>query len=292
MQSYGVLTGPAIGTLLRDLVRRAMHEIRRQYEIFEIIEKQGYEGEADILTSADRMAQEIYVKLIGEYFPGFGIIAEEDNLNITCTLPNMNAYITIDPLDGTRAWTRDQPYGVASMVALVIDGEIVCVWIGDVNTLDVYGYRPDSPKVHRISGKNGVKNLVNVERTLPLHRTKALIREEHYKFAPVIQRLLEVDGPFKGYETASGSIGLSSMRFCSDVTLGAHISIGRTHTPWDETPFTGMYQRLGIARVLAGPDGRLVRVEHEVLTEVTQQPLNAIYIPEQYVDELFAAVGQ
>src|SRR6185503_21353335 len=58
---------------------------------------------------------------------------------------------TVDPLDGTKAFIRRQSQGVGTMVALVDDGRVQSAYIGDVNTQEIYGFRPASSSVHRIS---------------------------------------------------------------------------------------------------------------------------------------------
>lgn len=98
------------------------------------------------------------MKLLRECFPGFGIIGEEDSLLIPSD-DGVNAYFTIDPLDGTKAHIRRQSYGVGSMVALVLSGSVVAAYIGDVNSREIFGYRPQSSLVWRITDMDVVERL-------------------------------------------------------------------------------------------------------------------------------------
>ena len=50
------------------------------------------------------------------------------------------SYITVDPLDGTKAFIRRQSHGVGTMVAMVEEGQVVSAYVGDVNTQEIYGF--------------------------------------------------------------------------------------------------------------------------------------------------------
>ena len=74
----------------------------------------------DVFTSADKLAQESYVKSLRECFPDIGIIGEEESLSIPAK-KGRRAFFTIDPIDGTKAYIRRQSHGIGSMVSLVIE---------------------------------------------------------------------------------------------------------------------------------------------------------------------------
>jgi len=153
----GQLNDHSIGIIMKEIVRRAITTIRNERLAFEVHAKPGHSGEMDdILTTADIKAQSVYLRSIRECFPDCGLIAEEDDLAI----PSGNgAYFTVDPLDGTRAFARRQSHGIGSMLALVCDGDargkhVAAAFIGDINTEEIYGYRPGSSRVHRINQYN------------------------------------------------------------------------------------------------------------------------------------------
>ena len=77
--NYGPVNGHLIGLAMREMVRRAMAEISRQRFIFKAYKKKSHK-EVDFVTTADRAAQGIYVKLIRKNFPTFGMVGEEDKL--------------------------------------------------------------------------------------------------------------------------------------------------------------------------------------------------------------------
>jgi fructose-1,6-bisphosphatase/inositol monophosphatase family enzyme len=133
MHHFGALNGHAAGIILKKLVRRAIAAIRAERFRFEVSGKSGYDGsDGDLVTSADRKAQEVYPRGLNECFPGIGIVAEEDDVFVPCTLPGTDAYFTLDPLDGTKAFARRQSHGVGTMIALVVDGAVASAFVGDV----------------------------------------------------------------------------------------------------------------------------------------------------------------
>src|SRR5487761_340810 len=124
--TYGKMNAHVVGIVMREAVSRAMSAIRQERFTFEVMEKEGYgEKMHDIVTSADRIAQMLYQKMLRECFPDFGIVAEENHLRIPCALPRKNIYFTVDPIDGTRAWARGQSHGISTMVSLVCNDEVV-----------------------------------------------------------------------------------------------------------------------------------------------------------------------
>ena len=136
--------------------------------------KDGYFGDmTDVFTTADREAQKIYVRSIKECFPSYGIIAEENSLSETQV--GEGSYITVDPLDGTKAFIRRQSHGVGTMVAMVEEGQVVSAYVGDVNTQEIYGFRPGSTNVHRITEFETADRLGYVKK--PLRDQNILLRD-------------------------------------------------------------------------------------------------------------------
>ena len=157
--NLGALNGHSVGRILKEAVRRAVTVIRAQRVSFEAHTKQGYGGTMDdVFTSADKAAQEVYLRTFTECFPGCGVIGEEDMLTIPPTAP-LTAYFTVDPIDGTRAFIRRQSHGISTMVALVDGGEVISAYIGDISSDEVYGYRPGSDRVHRITSLDSFETL-------------------------------------------------------------------------------------------------------------------------------------
>lgn len=282
---YGAFTGYAVGEAVRAMVGTAIGCIRALRGSFTVTYKEGYDGSDDLFTTADTRAQDAYIKAIRRQFPGFGIIAEESGVRIPCTLTGMNAYFTIDPLDGTKAYKRGHSFGVATMIALVVDGEVVCAYIGDVWTGEIFGYEPDSTSVQRIYPDGCVRDMTRIERSASLGRQYLLLRDHPSNYLPVVTRMANGPG-FKSIEITSGSIGLSMSRLWKG-EVGVHASKQATHsTPWDSTPVIGISKRLGMVWFCADSHGRLQSYEPTLPQEVVANPGDLVTVHESHVDEL------
>jgi fructose-1,6-bisphosphatase/inositol monophosphatase family enzyme len=233
-----ILNGHAVGIVLKELVRRAIKTIRAEREVFEVKQKAGYGGDMiDVFTTADSKAQSIYVRSLNECFPGFGIIAEEGSLSEAHF--DTESYFTIDPLDGTKAFIRRQSHGVGTMVAMVEDQQVVSAYVGDVNTQEIYGYRPGSLDVHRITEFETAERLLHTKR--PLREQNILLRDPPDSYSEVSRQLLPF---FKSYEIESGSIGMSLARLWKR-EVGAVLLYPGSETPWDLNPIRGISEKLG-----------------------------------------------
>src|SRR5581483_2209379 len=111
---------------------------------FDAQEKVSYKLSADFVTNVDRGAQEIYRRKLTEWFPCWGIVGEEDGLNIPYKLYDGDMYFTVDPLDGTKAFIRQQSHGIGTMIALVKNDTVIAACVGDIMTGELYYFRPQS----------------------------------------------------------------------------------------------------------------------------------------------------
>jgi fructose-1,6-bisphosphatase/inositol monophosphatase family enzyme len=235
----GAVNGHIIGHVLKEAVRRAVVTIRSERAIFESTVKESYGGTMDdVFTSADTKAQDIYARVFKECFPGCGVIGEE-SLSI---LPRKGytAYFTVDPLDGTKAFVRRQSHGVSSMVALVDGGEVISAYIGDVNTEEMFGYRPGSDNVHRITRLDTFERLGPGE-PIAADNFFGLLREPLDKYSDVTQIFFS---RLKNYEVMGSSIGTWTARLWKREVSLVVLPPGH-ETPWDSTPVIGISQKLG-----------------------------------------------
>lgn len=239
--NYGKLNGHAIGRVLKETVRRATVVIRNERLIFEARPKADYFGTMDdVFTSADLKAQEIYLRAFRECFPGYGVVGEENSLSIPPSKGFKRFYFTVDPLDGTRAYIRRQSHGVGTMVALVHNKEVISAYIGDINTEEVYGYRPDSNEVHRITRLDGVERL-SLEKSKSIATSYAMLRDPASEYSKAAQHLI---GRFKKYEVIGSSIGIWMAQLWKGEVGGLFLLPG-VETPWDTTPIVGISKKLG-----------------------------------------------
>ena len=234
-----------IGLAGKEMVRRAIRAIQRERLIFESKRKADKGGRPDFVTTADRAAQKIYVKLIKECFRGFGIVAEEDNLSLPCTLPGVEAFFTVDPLDGTKAFIRRQSHGVGTMISLVVNDQIVAAFVGDIMTGEIYYYRPGSTKVHRLFGFDEAEQLM-IDAQLPLSEQYLLLRDLPTRCGTITRLMTgeESTGLFRDVEVTGGSIGIACARLWKG-EVGGVVLNPTTDTPWDACPIWGISQKLG-----------------------------------------------
>jgi fructose-1,6-bisphosphatase/inositol monophosphatase family enzyme len=238
--NLGPVNGHIVGRVLKEAVRRATVVARNERAVFETHAKQGYDGTmTDVFTTADRKAQDIYLRTFNECFPNCGVIGEEDSLR-KAPSNGCTAYFTVDPVDGTKAYVRRQSHGIATMVALVHGGAVVSAYIGDINTEEVYGYRPGSDRVFRITRLDTFEELVYRppdEGSLP-----GMLRDPLDCYSDETQRMARRS--FTSYESIGSSIGTWMARLWKREVAAAVLPAG-TETPWDSTPLIGISQKLG-----------------------------------------------
>lgn len=241
--TYGPLVAPTIGVVLEELVRRAILTIRGHRFGFKAEAKLGHGGKNDVVTNVDHLVQELYVRLLSECFPEFGILAEESGLRKPCRVPGQNLYFTVDPLDGTKAFARHQSHGVGTMIALVGDSRILAAYVADVITGEIFGYGP---------GSGETRWIIDFEREIPLSprldlplvEQHVVLRDPLAEHSGRMRALLAPKRIFKSHQIDSGSIGLMFTRLWKGEVGG--VVLGPKHeTPWDTTPVLGISQRLG-----------------------------------------------
>lgn len=238
---------------LRAVVGEAILAIQHQAATYTKQAKPSYGGDReDLVTSADRLAQEIYVRAFKRDFPGFGIIGEEDGLNVEADAQNIGRYFTVDPLDGTRAFARNSSHGVGTMCALVDQDEVRAAYVGDANTGEIYGYFGDGPMTRT---RFGVETTMSLDPNLPLSVQYALLAESHYEFPNTVARMVcngKNGGIVRGYEVSHGSIGLIFSRLWKGEV--AMVVLPPYHTtPWDWAPVIGINRKMDIVHVAVDP---------------------------------------
>lgn len=269
---FGPVNGHLIGFAMKEAMFRAMEKIRARQFVFKTTRKEDKRGREDFVTDADLAAQAVYLKLLHESFPTFGIVAEErekkkrkkekeeKSLNIPCTHPTHNIYFVVDPLDGTKAFIRRQSHGVGTMCAIVCDGKIIAAYVGDVNTQEIYGYRPGNNKTWRI-GEFERRARLRIDKRLELKNQCVLLRDDPHLFSPHIQKLVapqKEGGRFRNLEVGGGSIGICLARLWKG-EIGAVVLQPGKNDPWDLHPILGISQRLGFIFVAIDPENGEMR---------------------------------
>jgi fructose-1,6-bisphosphatase/inositol monophosphatase family enzyme len=253
---YGQVTPSLVGLAMKEMVRRAIKAIRNQRFVFDARKKDHMdESLDDLVTTADHDAQEIYLRAIGKCFPDFGVIAEEDELRVPCRIPNRQLHFMVDPLDGTKAFARRQSAGVGTMISLVDGQEVIAAYVGDVMTQEIYGYRPESDRVYRLSEYDIWELLVSEPK--PLEQSYVLLRQQPKELSKGVAAVVE---RFRGVDVEGGSIGISYARLwkqeCDALLIGPHYT-----TPWDSAPIIGISKKLGYRSLKLDHDGRLEEID-------------------------------
>ncbi len=284
IENLGLVNGHIVGRVLKEAVRRATVAIRSERAAFETHAKMSYGGTMDdVFTSADKKAQEIYLRTFRECFPACGVIAEEDVLRIEAQ-PGCDAYFTVDPLDGTKAYIRRQSHGVGTMVALVERGVVTSAYIGDINTEEVYGYRPGSERVHRITRLDTFEEL-GYGNPADLLASYALLRDPLSEYSAPTQAV--ITRGFKNYEVMGSSIGIWMARLWKR-EVGALFLPPGWETPWDSTPTIGISLKLGYSFLRpTGRGGEWVGYEPTIPREMYRREHDTLVMHRNDVPKLF-----
>jgi len=237
------LSEHSIGIILKELIRRSMLAIRKRRFGFNVYDKTLDSGKKDIFTDADIEAEKVILKSLKECFPDFDIISEEDNVKEYCK-SNNNIWITVDPLCGTKNFSNRSSIGIATTISMVIKHKIVSTYVGNVMTQEIFGYRPLSEKVHRISEFETFEEIR--PKVKELKEQPLLIRGTFKKFPDNAKPLVHAlaNDVFESYLIDSGSLSLSATKLWTG-EVGAILIQPRTETPWDLTPILGICQKLG-----------------------------------------------
>lgn len=290
-RNFGKLSSHAVGIIMRELVQRAIFVIRNERTTFEAHDKRGKTGQMDdVVTSADFAAQEIYVKSIRECFPTFGIIGEEKNLMVPSS-HKTGMYFTIDPLDGTKAFARRQSHGVGTMLALVDRDEVIAAAIGDINTQEIFYYRPESNSVWRIflNGGSSLCDLLRPDGKKLLADSYILLRDNPADLsegAQIFSKSKRRGGMFKNLTVTDGSIGISMSRLWKG-EVGAHLLNAGVETPWDACPVLGISQKLGFVFLDIDPaNGKLSLGDQSPISKNTERPCERLVIHREYLSQI------
>lgn len=286
---YGQLNAHLIGITMKEVVRRMIEDIRRHLFVFEVTQKPARDGSmTDVVTNIDMQAQQICIKVLSECFPEYGIVAEEKEIRTECTDDRLcDMYFTIDPIDGTKAFIRKQSHGIGTMIALVRKKRIIAAYVGDIMTREIYGYRPQSGNVHRIS-EYGYSQSLEIDVSKPLQSQHLLIRKRPEQYSPLSHRLIKHGiraQLFTDYEITGGSIGISTARLWKG-EVGAVLLAANAFTPWDMHPIMGISEKLGFSFLIPNKQGeRFILHRYDPNKEVVEHAPEVLIIHRSRINE-------
>ncbi len=280
-----------LGPVIRLAVGEAIEIIRKEAAIFTANAKVAYDPhKTDIVTSADRAAQAHYARRFNEAFPGIGLLGEEDGLRQACAISvegkPVNIYITIDPLDGTKAFARQMSYGVGTMVGVVYDGRVIAAYVGDVNTGEVYGFAPDAPAPTRV--RFGVETVLAPDTKARLADRYIMLNNVPRRFPANIQAMVgkpAEGGLFKDVDVMGGSYGVFMARLWKGEVAMAVLDPAHS-TPWDETPVLGINRALGFIFIKVHNDGMFEVFDPELPLVTVPTLYNTIVVHKDYTPKI------
>ena len=183
---------------------------------------------------------------------------------------------------GTKNFSRKSSGGIATTINMVINHKIVSAYIGNVTTQEIFGYRPQSKTVYRISEFETYEKIEPKIKTL--NKQDLLIRGTFNKFPDNVQPMVKalVNDVFESYIIDSGSLSLSATKLWIG-EVGAMLIEPREETPWDLMPVLGICQKLGFV-YLKLPD--LEEWKPPITKEIFKRDFPVIIIHDNCVNDL------
>lgn len=239
-----------VGLVMKEMMRRATEEIwKRRIAFVGHSKVSTYKNDPnDLVTDADHASQAVILKKVVECFPGYGIVAEENDFERECTFSDGDKlFFTIDPLDGTKAFGRRQSHGFGPMMSLCTEKEVIAAFVGDAMSKEVFYYRPESEKVHRwnIGDCQYERLVIDPERKLGTQYV--LLRDNPLGLSRMFAHIAQSEthgGLFKDIEVAGGGIGTGMARLWKG-EVGAYVLLPGKQMPWDLWPVWGLSKKLG-----------------------------------------------
>ncbi len=267
--------------------------------------KPGYDGTpgADVVTAADRFAQGVFMGMRADLLPGLGVIAEEGELHVECTLPGEPVVITVDPIDGSRQLKRllEDPSlprdGVAIMIGVRVGDRVVGAYILDLFKGDLLALNPATGMVtYHIFGR-GVPRVVQPFSWAPAGwlNTGTLLMGDNQTPAthgPLLQMLtrpVDQGGAFGKVVPIGHSFALTLPAMIKEEAVGAVRRNPGFSTPWDDTPMIGICNALGIDTYYV-LDHLLQEFVAVAPNAVIPRHAGVLYLPRCYVQDLGGSV--
>ncbi len=273
-----------------DIVWEVMGHIRSNRFLATHEVKMGSDGEMDdVVTSADTFAQALYLNFFKERYPHISVLGEEDALHYIPEGGSISLRFTVDPLDGTKAFRRQQSYGVGTMVALIHQGEVIASFVGDVLSGEIFYHVPHIQGVFLSMDRRPPRPLAGIPFTAP-HKLNVLLKQRPDEYdSPIIRALLArpADGGlFKDIEISSGSIGLKIARLLKGEIAGL-VMAKVWNTPWDTAPVVGLCREAGFVFLRVNAEGTgFERFETTITTEKYKIEHDQLIIHESHLGEL------
>jgi fructose-1,6-bisphosphatase/inositol monophosphatase family enzyme len=305
------------GVALKEYLRRAVLLIDAGLLTFSASAKAGDPNRPDdVVTDIDHKVEEKLLIWFLETFPGAGIIAEEPSslealrarfpnrsfenvaekyLHLLCVVEGLGGvrlYLVLDPIDGTKAFTRRERRGVASQVALVAYiGDkyyVLAAFVIDAHTREIFGYRPGSDNVHRITRLETSERLNDVVGLRPLQEGLAVLRDAVDLHGSIVQRMMAPrakGGLLKTHSIETGSMSLSYATLWTTGVMLVTAPFGET--PWDLAPNLGISLKLGFVPFII-VDDTVLPYQYPLTPEPYRREGEVVWLHQNQLAEFYA----
>lgn len=238
-----------VARIMREVAAEEIMPRWRNLAGADVVEKN---GPNDIVTVADRAAEEHLSRRLAELIVGSRVIGEEGVHADPAVMQHFTSgdpVWVIDPIDGTSAFAKGES-GFAVMVALVRGEELIAGWI----------LAPSSGELHMGERGSGVWRVHHDE-------TERLARPS----IPIVQKALigllgrrnmsdarraEIKSQAEAFG-ALQNVSCAGMDYPRLLSGGAHFAIYNKSEPWDHLPGLALASELGF--VYAKHDGSAYR---------------------------------
>lgn len=246
--------------LLREgmvMIRQAHHEKKFK------VKKKKHAHRPDVTTDADFEVQEHYFNMLRRLFPKATILCEEVGKKAKGRLGRhefvgpygMDLRITVDPIDGTEAFSEGRLHQVTTMISFVEYGRVVAVFIGLLRIPVTVGgpfkedvvlaYAPDIDGIQLID-REGYETPVETAFTGDFTTGPMLLRRpvEGPSYSARAKALID---RFERVHDSRGSLGLWIFNFLAGHARVGALSTDSKATPWDSSPVFGLLMKAGFS---------------------------------------------
>jgi hypothetical protein len=256
----------------------------------------------EVVLDVDKEAEQALLSALEYDIPSsWGVISEERGVVVTCANLAHEIYITIDPLCGSKAYSRRQRYGIAVAISVVMDGVVIAAYACDAHSGNVYYCHPHMEGVNRIfpigfEQADTVGKPLVIDTSKPLGGQPAVLRAHTWEFPPLLADLLGQSGVF-GRVAPKVLPDVSIILTMAELWDGlcvAHLLLGgKKLDSWDECPGVAFGERLGFVWLRPTEDGGAFEEFDPVIPPFGERgwrPYPAIVIHRDYVPALATAI--
>lgn len=181
---------------------------------------------------------------------------------------------------------RRQSFGVATMICLVFNGQVICAYIGDVISEEIIGFGPGSNTVECIFGTR-TSDLSKIDRSKPLSTQYVQLRDLPHTYQPIAEAIVSRHGAFKSANVMQGSIAWGMCRLLKG-EVGAYVMHHwLRNTPWDNGPMDAIAQKLGMVYLRPNQEGnRLEKFTPVIPDGIVEKDYDIIVVHESHASEL------